>query len=105
MLADLKHKTLVNSFLEQYAGQVLLSIRVALPDRTKTSSSDEPPANQLDWSSKSGTQQIVTNGTLCSASIVVEKRPLITLALPCGSSNWSACTSKTRPEPSRPTLL
>ena len=81
MLADLKHKTLVNSFVEQYAGQVLLSIRVALPDRPR-SSLDEPAANPLDWSSKSGTQQIITNGTLCSASIVVEKRPLITLALP-----------------------
>lgn len=81
MLADLKHKTLVNSFVEQYAGQVLLSIRVALPDRPRTSS-DEPAANPLDWSSKSGTHQVITNGTLCSASIVVEKRPLITLALP-----------------------
>ena len=32
MLADLKHKTLVDSFVEQYAGQVLLSIRVELPE-------------------------------------------------------------------------
>ncbi len=32
MIAELKHKTLVSSFVGQYAGQVLLSIRVKLLD-------------------------------------------------------------------------
>ena len=38
--------------------------------------------NRLDWSSSSGAYQPVSNGTLCSASIVVERRPLIALAMP-----------------------
>ncbi|MFO0953027.1 MAG: NHLP bacteriocin system secretion protein [Isosphaeraceae bacterium] len=76
MIADLKHRTLVASFLEQYAGQVLLSIRVKLRHRKVGA------ANVLDWSSSSGTRQRVGNGTLCAASVVVERRPLITLAIP-----------------------
>jgi HlyD family secretion protein len=82
MLADLKHKTLVTSFLEQHAGQVLLSIRVALPERSLAEEARETVANRLDWSSRTGRRESITTGTLCSASIVVETRPLITLALP-----------------------
>ena len=40
------------------------------------------PLNRLDWSSSSGAYQPVSSGTLCSASIVVERRPLIALAMP-----------------------
>ena len=40
------------------------------------------PLNRLDWSSSSGAYQPVSSGTLCSASIVVERRPLIVLAMP-----------------------
>jgi HlyD family secretion protein len=83
MIADLKHRTLVASFVDQYAGQVLLSIRVALPYRTKPAAPGEPDSlNRLDWSSRAGNQQQITTGTLCSAAIVVEQRPLITLAMP-----------------------
>jgi HlyD family secretion protein len=92
MLAELKHKTLVASFLEQYAGQVLLSIRVKLHDVREESGAGQgavEPAfgpqgrkNWLKWSSSSGARQRVSTGTLCSASVVVERRPLITLAIP-----------------------
>jgi HlyD family secretion protein len=92
MLAELKHKTLVASFLEQYAGQVLLSIRVKLRDvREETgvpsnavaaALGPEGRTNWLRWSSSSGARQRVSTGTLCSASVVVERRPLVTLAIP-----------------------
>ena len=86
MVAELKHKTLVSSFVGQYAGQVLLSIRVQLIDvrapGTPVPLAGVAPANWLKWSSSSGASQRVSTGTLCSASIVVERRPLITLAAP-----------------------
>ena len=56
---------------------VLLSIRVQLRQKP-----DEKGRAVLDWSSVSGTRQRVSNGTLCSAAVVVERRPLITLAVP-----------------------
>jgi HlyD family secretion protein len=85
MLAELKHKTLVASFLEQYSGQVLLSIRVKLEDiREDPGFADLKvrPENWLSWSSTSGSKQRVGTGTLCSASIVVERRRLIALGIP-----------------------
>jgi HlyD family secretion protein len=87
MMAELKHKTLVASFLDQYAGQVLLSIRVKLEDvreieGMKTLNQRAKPANWLKWSSNSGPRQRVSSGTLCAASIVVERRRLIALGIP-----------------------
>lgn len=84
MIADLKHKTLVTSFLSQYSGQVLLRIRVTLTEKADldTDGLRDQLKNTLEWSSKSGAQQELTNGTLCSASFVVDKRPLATLAIP-----------------------
>ena len=85
MMAELKHKTLVASFLEQYAGQVLLCIRVKLLDvrgSGETFADGTNRRNWLKWSSKSGASQRVTTGTLCSASVVVAHRPLIALAFP-----------------------
>jgi HlyD family secretion protein len=81
MLAELKHKTLVASFREQYAGRTLLIVRVHLPEAF-VPDGDRVRSNRLAWSSSSGASQRVSSGTLCSASIVVERRPLIALALP-----------------------
>ena len=57
MIADLKHKTLVTSFLQQYSGQVLLSIRVQLRQKP-----DEKGRAVLDWSSVSGMKSRVQRG-------------------------------------------
>jgi HlyD family secretion protein len=85
MIAELKHKTLVANFVEQYQGQVLLSIRVKLFDVRESEgfgAMKAKPANWLKWSSSSGSRQRVSTGTLCAASIVVERRPLVALAIP-----------------------
>jgi HlyD family secretion protein len=83
MLAELKNPALVSSFIEKYRGQVLLTIHGALRD-VSSAPADGTHArlNRLDWSSSSGAYQPVSSGTLCSASIVVERRPLIALAMP-----------------------
>ena len=83
MLAELKNPSLVSSFIEMYRGQVLLTIHGALRE-AHASPRREPcaPLNRLEWSSSSGAYQPVSSGTLCSASIVVERRPLIALAMP-----------------------
>ena len=83
MLAELKHKTLVSSFLERYSGQVLLCIHVELLNNPLSPGKESAQfKNRLMWSSASGSKQDVSNGTLCGAEIVVAKRPLIALALP-----------------------
>jgi HlyD family secretion protein len=84
MLAELKHPALVSSFVEKYRGQVLLTIHGALREAPSSVDTDgtRSPLNRLDWSSRSGAYQRISSGTLCSASIVVEKRPLIVLAMP-----------------------
>ncbi len=83
MLAELKNPTLVSSFTELYRGQVLLTIHGALRDtKVPRASGSRIPLNRLEWSSASGAFQPVSGGTLCSASIVVERRPLIVLAMP-----------------------
>ena len=83
MLAELKHKSLVSSFVERYSGQVLLSIHVELLVNTATPAPDALALiNHLQWSSTSGAYQRLSNGTLCGAEIVVERRRLIALALP-----------------------
>jgi HlyD family secretion protein len=86
MLAELKHKNLVSSFAGQYSGQVLLFIHVDLKEEP---GAREPARvarlrikNRLAWSSSSGARQNVSTGTLCAASIVVERQPLIVLAFP-----------------------
>lgn len=81
MMAELKHKALVASFLEQQQDRVLLDIHVALRER-RLPSPRGATVNHLVWSSTSGAAQRVSTGTLCSASIVVERRPLVALALP-----------------------
>jgi HlyD family secretion protein len=83
MLAELKNPALVSSFIEVYRGQVLLTIHGALREAPAASpNSARSPLNRLDWSSASGTYQPVSSGTLCTASIVVERRPLIALVMP-----------------------
>jgi HlyD family secretion protein len=84
MLAELKHPALVSSIVEKYRGQVLLSIHGALREAAKNVAADSTHSllNRLDWSSSSGVYQPISSGTLCSASIVVERRPLIVLAMP-----------------------
>jgi HlyD family secretion protein len=83
MLAELKHPALVASFIERYRGQVLLIIHGTLRDAPAlAASSSRAPLNRLDWSSSSGAFQAVSSGTLCSASIVVDRRPLISMAMP-----------------------
>lgn len=83
MMAELKHKSLVASFVHQQQENVLLRIHVELRERpTDWRSSDRVPANRLDWSSTLGNQQRISIGTLCMASIVVERKPLIALAWP-----------------------
>ncbi len=83
MLAELKNPTLVSSFIELYRGQVLLTIHGALRETNAVRASGSRVAlNRLEWSSASGAFQPVSGGTLCSASIVVERRPLIALAMP-----------------------
>ena len=83
MLAELKHPALVASFIEKYRGQVLLTIHGALREApASAASSSRTPLNRLDWSSSSGAYQPVSSGTLCSASIVVDRRPLISMAMP-----------------------
>lgn len=83
MLAELKHEALVAGFAEQQGDKILLCIHVALRERRPTPpGAGHVPANRLDWSSTSGADQRVSTGTLCTASIVVERRPLIALAWP-----------------------
>jgi HlyD family secretion protein len=81
MLAELKNPTLVSSFIEMYRGQVLLTIHGALREAVAAPGA-RARLNRLDWSSSSGAYQRVSSGTLCTASIVVERRPLISLAMP-----------------------
>ncbi|MGP0069616.1 MAG: NHLP bacteriocin system secretion protein [Isosphaeraceae bacterium] len=83
MLAELKHPALVANFVEKYRGQVLLSIHVALREVPDSHDEDDrAPLNRLEWSSSSGMYQRISSGTLCSTSIVVERRPLLALAMP-----------------------
>jgi HlyD family secretion protein len=84
MLAELKHPALVASFVEKYRGQVLLTIHGALREAPPSLSANgtRSPLNRLVWSSSSGAYQPISSGTLCSASVVVERRPLIVLAMP-----------------------
>jgi HlyD family secretion protein len=86
MLAELKHKNLVSSFAAQYSGQVLLFIHADLREnevaRDPARASRYGLKNKLAWSSWSGGRQEVSSGTLCTASIVVEREPLIVLAFP-----------------------
>ncbi|MGO9467810.1 MAG: NHLP bacteriocin system secretion protein [Isosphaeraceae bacterium] len=83
MLAELKHPALVASFIDRYRGQVLLIIHGALREAHASAAySSRAPLNKLDWSSSSGAYQPVSSGTLCSASIVVDRRPLISMAMP-----------------------
>ena len=86
MLAELKHKNLVSSFAGQFTGQVLLFIHVELEENSAAYGAAGTLApgvkNPLRWSSSSGAGQELTSGTLCSAAIVVERRPLIVLAFP-----------------------
>jgi len=83
MLAELKNPALVSSFIEKYRGQVLLPIHGALREVPAVATDrSHAQLNRLAWSSSSGASQPVSSGTLCAASIVVERRPLIALAMP-----------------------
>ncbi len=83
MLAELKNPALVSSFIELYRGQVLLTIHGDLRQAPAAPAGrTRALLNRLHWSSSSGAYQPVSTGTLCTASIVVERRPLIVLAMP-----------------------
>jgi HlyD family secretion protein len=83
MLAELKHKTLVAGFLNQSADGALLLVRIRLPEAPAVPGGEASSrANRLTWSSSSGAAQPVLSGTLCSASIVAERRMLIALVIP-----------------------
>jgi HlyD family secretion protein len=83
MMAELKHPALVESFVEQYGGQALLSVHVRLIPAPPGDPSDyRVRSNRLLWSSSTGAYQRVSPGTLCAAEVVVETRPLISLAMP-----------------------
>ena len=83
MMAELKHKGLVASFVQQQRETVLLSLHVTLHERGPSSQElGHGTVNRLAWSSKSGASQRVSTGTLCTAAVVVERQPLISLALP-----------------------
>ncbi len=81
MLAELKHPALVAHFSGKAPGEVLLGLRVALPEATP-GAQDSGRRNRLVWSSRSGASHPLTAGTLCGADVVVEHRPLIALAMP-----------------------
>jgi HlyD family secretion protein len=81
MLAELKHKTLVTSFLNESGNQALLLVRIHLPE-APAAPGRGTGANRLTWSSSSGAAQVVLTGTLCTASVVAERRPLIALVIP-----------------------
>lgn len=82
MLAELKHRALVTTFLNQHREKVLLSIHVRLREKLTSSTDSSKLGQRLDWSSAAGAKQRVSAGTLCGASIVIEKRPMVTLAIP-----------------------
>jgi HlyD family secretion protein len=83
MMAELKHKSLVASFARQQEERVLLCIHVALRERPANQPYvGQVPANRLEWSSTLGSEQRVSIGTLCAASVVVERKPLLALAWP-----------------------
>jgi HlyD family secretion protein len=83
MLAELKHKDLVASFVQQQRDRALLSVHAELPTRRADEvRSGRAALNRLAWSSSSGEMQRVSAGMLCSGSVVVERRPLAALALP-----------------------
>ena len=86
MEAALEHPELVDAFLKRYAPGVLLRVQVALKqdDRIPSESDrqDVGVLNPFKWSSSSGRKQVVKTGTMCRASIVVDKRRLITMILP-----------------------
>ncbi len=79
MLAELKHKALVGSFVDRYSGQVLLCVHIALPEGSQLPGDS---TNALTWSSRSGTQQPISSGTLCGVDVVVERRRAISLVFP-----------------------
>jgi HlyD family secretion protein len=87
MEAALEHPELVESFLKRYAPGVVLRVQVKLdPDDRPMSRGDgsasRGPTNPFRWSSSSGRDQPLKTGTMCQASIVVERRRLIRLILP-----------------------
>jgi hypothetical protein len=87
MEAALEHPELVESFLKRYAPGVVLRVQVKLdPDDSPRSregaGTGRGPTNPFRWSSTSGRDQPLKTGTMCQASIVVERRRLIRLILP-----------------------
>ena len=89
MEAALEHPELVDAFLKRYAPGVVLRVQIKLdkPEDPTIGSRDPGRSgrqNPFDWSSSSGPAQPLKTGTMCQASIVVERRPLIRLILPWG---------------------
>ncbi len=87
MEAALEHPELVEAFLKRYAPGVVLRVQVKLDEDPRAVGQLARPdrsnrVNPFRWSSSSGPTQPLKTGTICQASIVVERRPLIRLILP-----------------------
>jgi HlyD family secretion protein len=80
MGAALEHPDLVDAFLKRYAPGVVLRVQVELPKEPGPAHADR--RNPFLWSSSSGRRQPLKTGTMCQASIVVDRRRLISLILP-----------------------
>ena len=89
MEAALEHPELVDAFLKRYAPGVVLRVQIKLDEPVNPVAVSHVPdrsgrRNPFEWSSSSGPAQPLKTGTMCQASIVVERRPLIRLILPWG---------------------
>jgi HlyD family secretion protein len=87
MEAALQHPELVETFLKRYAPGVLLRVHVKLDEREAQESNGEArsspaPRKHFRWSASSEPPEPLKTGTMCQASIVVEKRTLVRLILP-----------------------
>ena len=87
MEAALEHPELVDAFLKRYAPGVVLRVQIKLDEAGRAAlardgTGREDDANPFRWSSSSGRRQPLKTGTICQASIVVERRRLIRLILP-----------------------
>jgi HlyD family secretion protein len=80
MGAALEHPELVDAFLKRYAPGVVLRVQVEL--HKDLGPEDPERRNAFLWSSYSGRSRPLKTGTMCQASIVVDRRRLITLILP-----------------------
>lgn len=91
MEAALEHPELVDTFLKRYAPGAVLRVQVKLEEKPGPAASAVLVADgsnpgvaprSFRWSSSAGPEKPLKTGTMCQASIVVERRRLIRLILP-----------------------